>query len=253
MDIRILDSISTGRHSNDLKDELTLEDLVNTKAELRDDAWEMAFLKKLPDARFRLLQETPMTGPDGWPYMLAEISQNEKSEPLVNLFSWVSEKGIGVALNASKEVPDYVLTYGMIWNFREMGSFLMSQTVESEPDETAATFDDGVVGQVLTMPESKNQNLEIEFFDTSLKNYMPDYARKVLREFFQQQGILNVNLLPVKLKGAKSFSLAFSLDSLGNPPATEHNGICEAISWFLPIDIEIILMNEQGFKNFFSL
>jgi hypothetical protein len=46
------------------------------------------------------------------------------------------------------------------------------------------------------------------------------------------------------------FDLAFSLDSLGNPTADEHNGLAEAIAWFLPAHYSIALVSEKVITGF---
>jgi hypothetical protein len=40
---------------------------------------------------------------------------------------------------------------------------------------------------------------------------------------------------------------------LGNPPTKEHQGIAEAISWFLPPHYSIVLISETGLPPFAAL
>ncbi|HWU44373.1 MAG TPA: hypothetical protein VN132_13070, partial [Bdellovibrio sp.] len=51
----------------------------------------------------------------------------------------------------------------------------------------------------------------------------------------------------------KHYDLAFSLESLGNPPQKEHAGIAEAIGWFLPPHYSIVLVSEKGLPEFVEL
>ena len=67
--------------------------------------------------------------------------------------------------------------------------------------------------------------------------------RKVIKEFFVQQGVLAPKILAFSLDG-KSFDLAFSIESLGNPKESEHEGILEAIAWFLPPHYQVSLVSE---------
>ena len=49
------------------------------------------------------------------------------------------------------------------------------------------------------------------------------------------------------------FDLCFSLESLGNPPDNEHEGIAEALSWFLPTHYSIVLISEKSLPEFLPL
>ena len=51
----------------------------------------------------------------------------------------------------------------------------------------------------------------------------------------------------------KQYEFGISLESLGNPPETEHAGIAEAISWFLPPHYSIVLISEKGMPQFVDL
>jgi hypothetical protein len=51
----------------------------------------------------------------------------------------------------------------------------------------------------------------------------------------------------------KHYDLAFSLESLGNPPTKEHQGIAEAITWFLPPHYSVVLVSEKDLPEFIAL
>jgi hypothetical protein len=40
---------------------------------------------------------------------------------------------------------------------------------------------------------------------------------------------------------------------LGNPPEREHEGIAEAIAWFLPNHYSVVLISEKGLPTFSAL
>ena len=73
--------------------------------------------------------------------------------------------------------------------------------------------------------------------------------RKILRDFFRDQGLLAVKILMMSQDG-KNFDLAISLESLGNPPEKEHQGIAEAISWFLPPHYSLLIVSEKGLPSY---
>lgn len=206
--------------------------LTTVADENRDQKWESDFFMELAQGRLKLLTKDPQTGPDGWPYLLTETSA-EADEPAQNLFQWLAEKGVGLVINPRKEYPDYVFSYGMIWHFRETGLFYRAK--DNVPTG-AFELKDGV---------------KLHTGDPTVQ-YLPVYVRSILREFFRDQGLLNVKILMISTDRT-NYDLAFSLESLGNPPVKEHQGIAEAISWFLPPHYSLVLVSEKGLPAFTSL
>lgn len=215
---------------SDIQTVENLTALLETTISKRDDAWEAAFLKALPAARFRIVNDTPVAGPDGWPYLLVAT---DGDEPLSNMIRWLVGQGVGMVINPEKPIPDYVLTYGMIWNFRERSEFFTSAgNVRSGPVEL--------------------QNGQQVFAGPPSESYLPKEVRFVLREFLKQQKVEAPKVLMVS-EDQKTWDLAVSLDSLGNPPQQEHAGIAEAMSWFLPAHYSLVLMKEKTLPGFVEL
>jgi len=197
----------------------------------RDDAWEAALLGALAHGELQLLQNTPQVGPDKWPYIYVQTSEGAQ-EPALKIIEWLSEKGIGLVVNPQKNPVDYVLNYGMIWNFRQRGEFVTRR------DQPAPKFELNHGTQILAGPPSED--------------YLPTYVRNVLRTFLMEQGVMQPRIL-VMSEDQISFDLCFSLDSLGNPSENEHEGIATALSWFLPTHYSIVLVNETGLPAFSPL
>jgi hypothetical protein len=208
----------------------SLEALLQIPDPQRDEIWEDHFLTRLTEAKLNLLSEDPQMGPDNWPYLMAETSTDGTGEPAQKIFEWLSQRGIGLAINPQKEFPDFILSYGMLWNFRNTGKFIVRNLPK---DEGEFTFDPN----------------EIKVAGTPDEKYMPMFARKILKEFFMNQGILNPRWALISLV-ENQFDLCFSLESLGNPPQTEHAGIAEAIGWFLPTHYPVMLVSEKGITAF---
>lgn len=209
-----------------------LDKLLQVPYEHRDHDWEDRFFMSITKSNVKLSAPDPQTGPDGWPYMMTETAA-DATEPVQKIFQWIATRGIGVVLNPTKEYPDFVFTYGMIWHFRETGYFYMRQP------EVATGSVNFTAGQKLMTGEPTEK-------------YLPGYVRKILREFFRDQGLHAVKILMVSENG-KHFDLAFSTESLGSPPEKENQGIAEAISWFLPPHYSILLTSEKGLPDFISL
>ncbi len=211
---------------------MTFDEILNTPDAQRDSAWETKFFQSLMGAQLKLISQEPQTGPDNWPYILTETGEGA-TEPAQKILLWLAERGIGLAINPQKELPDYVFSYGMIWSFKETGFF--SKPTEDQPTGSVQFETNSLVHA-----------------GPPTEEYLPQYVRKVLRDFFRDQGILRPRIL-VMSTDQKHYDLAFSLDSLGNPPENEHEGIAEALSWFLPPHYSLMLIQEAGLPPFSDL
>jgi hypothetical protein len=158
----------------------------------------------------------------------------EGSEPITRILSWLSHKGIGLVVNGHKMVPDYIFTYGMIWNFIETGMFL-------SPSSQIQT------GEV---EYSQSQNI---LFGPPSEQYLPHYARDMLRLFLRNQEVEEPKVLVASSSDYSKVDLIFSLESLGSPPQKEHSGLAQAIGWFLPPHYSIVLAEEKNLPPFVRL
>lgn len=211
---------------------MTLTDLLNVPDESRDLHWENQFFDALLVSKVKVLSPDPQQGPDGFPYLLVQTAE-DATEPTPKVLNWLAMKGIGLVVNPTKSYPDFVFHYGMVWHFKETGLFVRPQA-EVPPG---------------TVEIQEGQGLHA---GPPTPQYLPDYVRSILREFFRDQGLLDVKIL-VMSQDRKHYDLAVSLESLGNPPAHEHQGIAEAISWFLPGHYSLVLVSEKGLPPFVAL
>lgn len=211
---------------------MTVNDILKTPEENRDLKWEQDFFNSLLNSKVKILNDDPQNGPDGFPYLLIS-TEDSGTEPVPKILDWLATRGIGLVVNPQNKFPDYIFTYGMIWNFKERNRFL-----EPIKNETSS-------------------NLEINpgekmFYGDPSEDFFPKYARNLLKEFFQQQGILQPRVIAIS-KNEVDFDICFSLDSMSKPDPKEHQGIAQAISWFFPFNTPIVLLEEKGLPNFYSL
>ena len=206
-------------------------DLLKVLPASRDATWEKTFLQMLPSAFVTILDPEPQTGPDNWPYLFIEIS-DRSDEPCTRVIEWLTERGIGMAVNPGKAIPDYVLTYGMLCNYRITAS-LLTDVEDFGPSELVVQ-DDKI------------------FIAEPNENYLPKYLRSILLAFFKDQKVLKPRLTLMSTD-KKVYDMAFSLESLGSPPPQEHAGISEAIAWFLPAHYGIVLVSEKRVQGFVDL
>jgi hypothetical protein len=212
---------------------MNMQQLLKIPDDHRDQQWEDSFLQALSESNINLMSEAAQQGPDGWPYLLAQTSEGAQ-EPAQKVIQWLSQKGIGLVINPEKNYPDFVLTYGMLWSFRETGRFFHRQTRAAN-----------VGGIEMSREDIKNAG-------TPTAEFLPEYVRAILREFFRDQGLLAPRVLVLTFDG-DNYELAFSVESLGNPPQEEWSGVAEAISWFLPPHYSVLLISEAGLPPFSAL
>lgn len=215
---------------------MNINELINKPVEQRDHQWENQFFNSLINSKLTLMSPDPQLGPDQWPYLLVQ-TDDEGTESTSKIVTWLADKGVGMVVNAHKDYPDYVFSYGMIWSFKETGLFFRRDQTVNDGKEA---------GQVDYSAQ------KIHSAGNPSAEYLPATARKILCEFFRDQGVLKVKTLVLSVDG-KQYDLCFSLESLGNPPASEHAGIAEAISWFLPPHYAIVLISEKELPAFFDL
>lgn len=215
----------------------------------RDIVWESDFLKKLPDTNISLIAQAPQAGPDQFPYMFIEIKEDSK-EPAINLLKWIAENGIGLAINPTKNFPDFVLTYGMIWNYVQFGKFLENSVAKPHVHGPNCNH-----GHDHSHTAESEQTIEpgVEFYvGAPSTTYLPPSVRNVLKEFLKQQGVMAPRVVMISPDKVK-FDLCFSIESFGSPKAEEHEGILQALSWFLPAHYSLAFVSEQGIPSFEEL
>ena len=217
---------------------MILAEHLKTKEEDRNQNWDEIFFKLISESQLSILTEDPQQGPDGWPYLISETEvapQAARQDSAQKIFHWLSTRGIGLVVNPRRTpYPDYVFSYGMIWSFRETGYFIKYQNILND-------------NQLVIDP-----NTPIKAGPPS-EEYLPNYVRTVLKDFFRDQTVFDPKVLMISTDNGTNYDMCFSLESLGNPPENEHEGILEAIAWFLPPHYTLAVVSEKGLPEFISL
>lgn len=201
------------------------KEIFNTPVDDRDESWEAEFFSEFPKCQLEFLSESPIDGPDGMPYLAVRVV--DSGEPCEKVLDWLGEKGVGLAVNPDKEAPDYVFSYGMIWNYLLNGEFV-TNTEDSFSGERDLEVTPGQEMMAGTPSES----------------YWPPHVRSLFREFLSQQGVHKGRVVMLSQDG-KNYDLCFSLESLGSPPQEEWQGVLEAFSWFFPMHYSFSILSED--------
>jgi hypothetical protein len=211
---------------------MDFETLIQQPESRRDDAWEAHFLDGLIPRKVDVEATEPTPGPDGWPYLRIRVAAAEGGEPFHRVVRWLAGRGIGLVVNSHKMMPDYVFTYGMIWNFIETGRFVM-------PPPPPAPADAPAPGpRLMGAPTPK---------------YLPPYVREILREFLKHQGFAAPRVLVITTSDYRQTDLTFSTESLNDLPESGHKVLAEALHWFLPQHYAIQFLSEVGLPAFTPL
>lgn len=222
-------------------DQKKFVEFLNTPSAQREERWEKDFLDQFPYCKFTLVSDVPQAGPDNFPYMFIEITEDSET-PIFQLINWIYKAGVGLAVNPKKQFPDYVLTYGMIWNFIKTGQFYSDLTPHVHGPNCNHEHDN----QVSITPGSTF------YVGEPSKDFLPENVRLILKEFLKQQGVMAPKILMLS-QDQKNFDLCFSAESFGSPDEKEYEGILQALSWFLPSHYSLAMVSENGLPAFFEL
>ena len=172
-------------------------DLQKVHPSARGVDWETDAVKVLPKLKYELIYKEAKEGPDGWPYLFVRPTPKEQAESFKHITSWLQSRGIGLVISsASVEEPDFVFSYGMVWNYLEAGQF------HSEGGVT-----DG---------EISVKDGQTVWVGAPSEEYFPSYVRGIVKKFLVDQGVLRSKILMVS-QDQKNFDLFFSTKSLCNP------------------------------------
>jgi hypothetical protein len=212
---------------------MDFDQLIQQPESRRDESWETDFLTQFVQLKVQLEGDQAKQGPDGWPYLYVRtVAQG--SEPVLEIIRWLAAKGIGLVVNPHKMIPDYVFTYGMLWNFVETGRF-------TDPSTAAPG------GEAVFHPDRKM------IFGPPSEKYLPHYVRSVMREFLRAQGFLHPKVLVATTADYGQTDLLLSIDSIGGIAKAEQGKFAEMMGWFLPLHYSLVLADSQGLPAFHAL
>lgn len=201
----------------------------------RDKAWEESVLKGLLEAKVQIASSEPQVGPDGWPYLVVKTGP-EGTEPFLRVVQWLSGRGIGLVVNAHKMLPDYIFTYGMLWNFVETGQFIAPDKVTAASGDVSYDSKDRIIAGAPT------------------DQYLPPYVRSVLKDFLGQQGFQQPRVLVIThAPDYKITDFVFSVESLNGLEPKDQKVMAEALAWFLPLHYSLVFAHEKDLPPFHAL
>lgn len=213
---------------------MEFEKLVQLPESSRDDRWEKQFLDSIRQMKVQVLNSGETArGPDGWPYL--RVSTSGGDESFEKVVQWLAGRGIGLVVNPHKMVPDYVFTYGMLWNFIETGLFVSALPLSA----TAGSTEVGGEGRPVVGPPTDQ--------------FLPPYVRSILKELLVGHGFQEPKILVATNKDYSENDLVLANETVGALDPSEQKHLAEALSWFLPLHYSIVFASEQNLRGWVIL
>lgn len=226
----------------DLEKTITINQLMQTPFEERDEQWRDLFLKYIDEANLKLGEPEVALSNDGFPYIqLQTVTPGESFQAFVikKQLDIILEQGFGVVINAHLEQPDWIFSYGDLVNLKLNGSFYTDNRMFSNPDEYVGISKDEeiLVGQ-------------------PSEDIFPSFLRRHIREFLQYSGVKNPKLMLIARNYTDevraSQDLVFNIIPLQFPSEKDFNTIMNTLRWFLPKHYSFFGVDELAIENGFQ-
>jgi hypothetical protein len=193
-----------------------LRELSAVAVEQRDDDWRRRFVDLVRDAALVLTASEPMTGPDGFTYLVLEYPPPDRELPatsVTQLAAPCTERGCGLVINPGGG-PDWVFTYGDLWALRQHGDF---QFDDPEPFKGRLAAGDACM------------------FGAPADEFFPPWARSVVRSYLQHTGLAEPKVLLLNAPSLKpAFNLVFNIFPDDFASAEPFQKFMRRLRWYFP-------------------
>jgi hypothetical protein len=225
----------------DLEKTQLIAELLLVPREQRNETWVEMLLANIPLASFRSGNPQLIAGPDGFPYFQLLLPESGKEfqcfvvDKMVNDF--LLQRGYGVVINPDQGQPDWILTYGDILNYHLNGVFFSTESLFSKsinPEETVSEGEEVMVGQ-------------------PSETILPKETRKLLRDFFELNGIMDPKVMLMMRKNGEEVSqdLAFNITPEGFESEEHYRNMMQTVTWYLPRHYSVVGLHDNLAENGF--
>ncbi len=80
------------------------------------------------------------------------------------------------------------------------------------------------------------------------EDIIPSHAMKFIKDYIESAGIEKPRGGLIS-RDKINYDFALSIESLGSPPKSEHEGIAKGIGWFLPNHLPVVLVYEAKLQK----
>lgn len=217
-----------------------IDALLAVPAAGRDENWLNEFLSDLAGASFSCGNPQVIAGKDGFPYFqLLMPKKGDEFQSFViekMMDDFLLERGFGVVINPGDENPEWVLTYGDLLNLHLNGAFFSAESA----------FNSNMESEIITEQEEVIVGQPSEAI-------LPDKVRKLLRDFFELNGIIEPKILLIMRKNGDNISqdLAFNITPEQFETEEHYRNMMQTVTWYLPRHYSIIGLSDAAFDGEF--
>lgn len=226
----------------DLEKTVTIQTLMHTPFEKRDENWRDSFLQAIDGANLKLAPQEIVLGKDGFPYLQLETVRPEESFKafVINKqLPTILQQGLGIVINAQDTRADWIFSYGDIVNLELNDEFYTDDSIFSAQQEN-----------ISLSPEEK------VLIGQPSDSILPKYLRTHLREFLKHFGVKTpkIMLLARDYEDDEKVSqnLVFNFTPAQFADDNAFNEVMKTIAWFLPRHYSFFCIDEMAIENGFE-
>lgn len=226
----------------DLEKTVTLNALLDTPFEERNQQWITTFLDSVAESNLKIADPEVIIANDGFPYVqLQTVKTDENFNAFVinKQLPTLLMQGFGVVINAHNKQPDWVFTYGDIVNYELNDTFYTEDSIFSHNQENVSIAADEKI--LIGQPSDA---------------ILPKYLKNQLRDFLKHVGISNPKTMLIvrnpedEINVKQDIVFNFTPNQFAN--ASEFQQIATTINWFLPRHYSFLFVDETEVKNGFE-
>lgn len=220
-----------------------IQHLLKTPLQDRDSDWIDSFLQNIDECTLQLADSEVAIANDGYPYIhvnTLESPSNPREFIIKNELETILRNGFGVVINAHKNQPDWMFSYGDLLNYQINKEFYTDDSVFSEH------------GKSFVVPQD-----EKILVGQPSEDILPQQTRQHLREYLSFSGIKNGKVLLMARnyedEEKASQDLVFNITPNQFSNKDEYTQVMKTLAWFLPRHYSIVGVDENvllsGFEN----
>ncbi len=240
--IHYFDAHASAGNLGDLEKTIIVNSLITIPLEERDNQWVENFISNISDSNLVLANPEVMMSSEGFPYFnlrTVEPGENFQAFVLQQKLPTILQNGFGVAINAHKEQPDWMFSFGDLLNLALNGEFYTDEHLFSlnTKDYAIGADEELLVGQ-------------------PSEEILPSYARNHIREYLQYMGVK----VPMLMLIARNYQdetkvsqdLAFNLTPNNFSNEKEYQHAMNTLAWFLPKHYSLVGISAEQLDNGFE-
>jgi len=240
--LHFFDAQSDSGNLGDLEKTIVINNLLNIPLEERDNNWIEKFIENIAEANLAIAEPEIIMSTEGFPYFnLRSVEKDENFQAYVikNQLTHLLRKGFGVAINTTKESPDWMFSYGDLLNLR------INKEFYTDDHFFSLNNSDFVIG--------KDEEILV---GQPSEEVLPQYARQHIKEFLLYYGVRN----PMIMLIARNYTdeervtqdLVFNITPKNFANEKEYKLHMSTLSWFLPKHYSIVGLETETVSSGFQ-